>query len=306
MLSYRHAFHAGNHADILKHSVLLNILEYLNQKEKPYTIFDTHAGSGKYFLSDERALKTREAESGITSFLNESENKTLPESLLNYQKITKLYAQSNLYPGSVEFERIFANDSCAHFVSELNNSEIDVLKKNTRDFPLIMLNHNQKPVKTQVSHRDGLEMILALAPPAIKRGLCVIDPSYEEKNEYNQITVTVIKLHKKWNAGIIFVWYPLIMHRLDEINQMKQTILLEIKKQNQNTSLISAELLVNRQDSHVETDLNNISGPPRLYGSGVFIINPPWKLEEKTKDNLSYIASCIYKESCPSFEVKIY
>lgn len=306
MLSYRHAFHAGNHADILKHSLLVNILESLNKKEKPYTVFDTHAGSGIYSLTGDCALKTQEAEHGIISLLKSQGHENAPESLLEYIAVAKAYSARGLYPGSVEFEKIFMDSSCRHIVSELNNSEIDVLKKNAKAEPLLLLNKNQTRVKTQVSHRDGLELILALSPPEIKRGLCVIDPSYEEKNEYGAVADTVIQLHKKWSAGIIFLWYPLILHRSDEIEKMKSDILQSVKNQNQNTALLKAEFLVNKKDSHTETDLKNSSGFPRLYGSGIFVINAPWQLDEKAKDSLLYIASRIYQESRPSFDVTLY
>lgn len=306
MLSYRHAFHAGNHADILKHSVLINILETLNQKEKPYTVFDTHAGSGIYLLNDERNLKTQEAQNGIIPLLKKMNDMDFPDSLLNYFKISELYKKHNFYPGSVEIEKIFLDSECCHIVSELNNSEIDILKENTKTEPLAFLCKSKTQVKTQVHHRDGTESILALTPPKIKRGLCLIDPSYEEKDEYKHIGQTVVKIHKKWNVGIIAIWYPLIFHRLIEIEQMKKNIIANVKSQNQNTQIMDARLLVNKADSHIETSLNENSGPPRLYGSGMLVINSPWKLDKKTKDNLSYIANSIYKNGCPSFELNIY
>lgn len=306
MLSYRHAFHAGNHADILKHSVLINLLESLNQKEKPYTVFDTHAGSGLYQLNDERILKTQEAQNGIISLLNQMNNIDFPDSLLNYFKIAELYKKHNLYPGSVEIEKIFLDNSSEHIVSELNNSEIEVLKKNANSKPLALLCKTKTQVKTQVHHRDGIETILALTPPKIKRGLCLIDPSYEEKNEYKHIGETAIKIHKKWNVGIIAIWYPLIFHRLIEIEQMKKNIIANVKAQNQYTQILDATLLVNKENSHTETSLKDNSGPPRLYGSGILVINSPWKLDEKTKDNLSYIANCIYKNGYPSYNLTMY
>ena len=110
MLSYRHAFHAGNHADILKHTVLINILESLNLKDKPYTVFDSHAGSGIYSLQDERSKKTGEAALGIIPLLREMNSIDFPQSLSNYFKICELYQKHDLYPGSVEFEKIFTDN----------------------------------------------------------------------------------------------------------------------------------------------------------------------------------------------------
>lgn len=306
MLSYRHAFHAGNHADILKHSVLVNILETLNLKDKPYTVFDTHAGSGLYLLDDERSLKTQEASNGIISLLRKMDEIDFPESLSNYYKITTLYKKHNLYPGSIEFEKIFMGQPDSHIISELNNSEIDLLKQNAAKQPLVLLHPSKTQVKTQVFHKDGFSNTIALTPPLLKRGLCIIDPSYEEKDEYKATGTAAINIHKKWNVGIIAIWYPLLSHRAIEIEQMKNDIIANVKARNENTSIMDARLLVNTPDSHIESDLKDVSGPPRLYGSGMLIINAPWKLDEKTRDNLTYISSRIYNQGHPSYEVNLY
>ncbi|MCR5614404.1 23S rRNA (adenine(2030)-N(6))-methyltransferase RlmJ [Treponema sp.] len=312
MLSYRHAFHAGNHADILKHTVLVNILESLCKKEKPFTVFDTHAASGLYSLDDERSLKTNEANDGIITLLRAMDEIDFPETLSNYYKIVSLYKAHSSYPGSVEFEKIFLDEQCAHIVSELNNSEIDLLKENAKTAPRVFINKTKTQVKTQIHHRDGLEAILALTPPQIKRGLCLIDPSYEEKDDYKQIEQTVVKLSKKWNVGIIAVWYPLLSHRAIEIEQMKNSIIASVKAQDSNTQILDARLLVNKSDSHTETSLKELKenpdskNPPRLYGSGMLIVRSPWQLDTITKDNLSYISQRIYKNGCPSYEVNVY
>lgn len=306
MLSYRHAFHAGNHADILKHSVLINILESLNTKDKPYTIFETHSGSGVYNLEDERSLKTNEAKQGILSLLPQMDELDFPESLSNYYKITSLYKRHKCYPGSIELERIFTKPDCTHIISELNNSEIEALKQNVSNEPLVIVNTEKKCVRTQVHHRDGFETVLSLTPPAIKRGLCLIDPSYEEKDEYKDTGNAVIKIHRKWNVGIIALWYPLLAHRAIEIEQMKNNIIANVKAFNSNTNILDARLCINTADSHIETELKDNSGSPRLYGSGMLIINFPWKLDEKTKANLDYITKHIYKNEKTSFSIMTY
>ncbi|MCR5387268.1 MAG: 23S rRNA (adenine(2030)-N(6))-methyltransferase RlmJ [Treponema sp.] len=306
MLSYRHAFHAGNHADILKHTVLINILESLNLKDKPYTVFDTHAGSGIYSLQDERSKKTGEAELGIIPLLREMNNIDFPESLSNYFKICELYKKHDLYPGSIEFEKIFTGKSCAHIVMELNNSEIDLLNENASRETLVSLSRDHTQVKTQVHHADGLKDILALSPPAIKRGFCLVDPSYEEADEYGKTGNAVININKKWNVAVIALWYPLLAHRIIEIEAMKKNIIACVKSRNDKTEIMDAKFLVNKEDSHTETSLKDNSGPPRLYGSGMLVINMPWKLDEKTKDNLSYIAKKIYKNESTSWSVEVF
>ncbi len=306
MLSYRHAFHAGNHADILKHSVLVNLLEFLNIKDKPYTVLDSHAGSGIYKLDDERSLKTSEAEKGILSLLPSMDKLDFPDSLKNYYKITSLYRRHNFYPGSVEFERIFIRPDCLHIISELNNSEIDLLKKNSMREPFVLINSKKKAIKTQVHHRDGFETILSVAPPKIKRGLCLIDPSYEDKDDYKLTSNAVIKLHTKWNVAIIALWYPLLAHRAIEIEKMKNDIIANAKVQNPNTAILDARFLINTPNSHIETNLENNNGAPRLYGSAMLILNCPWLLDEKTKSNLKYISERIYKNQKTDFSISTY
>lgn len=305
MLSYRHAFHAGNHADILKHSVLVNIFESLIQKEKPFSVLDTHAGSGLYFFDDERSQKTKEADKGIIELLKKMDNLDFPDSLLAYYKITSLYKKHGMYPGSVEFEKIYCDEKCLHFVSELNNSEIDILRKNAKEEPLVLCSKEKSQVKTQVILRDGFEAACALTPPEIKRGLMLIDPSYEDKIEYKKVSDTVIKVHKKWPAAIIAVWYPLLAHRTAEIELLKTNIRAFVKTQNPNTEILNAEFLVNKEDSHIETSLKENDGPPRLYGSGMLVVNAPWKLDQKTGENLKYISKAIYADGSTDYRITL-
>ena len=300
MLSYRHAFHAGNHADIFKHTVLSLILKKMSEKEKPFTFFDTHAGAGCYDLDDERALKTGEAQCGIQKLLSLPED-TIPQEMKLYTDLCRAYYSREMYPGSPEIERCLMRKDDALFLCELHNTEIEVLKnnmelavlyrgiarQNTADSIL-----NFETVHPQIHHRSGYEALIALTPPKIKRGGAVIDPSFEEKSDFSDAAQTIASVHKKWNTGVIMLWYPLLAHRKQEIADMKRILLSAAQSGSVTSQSLCAELLVNTPESHTETSLEDSIGSktPRLYGSGLFIINPPYKLDEQLTSILPFLA----------------
>ena len=277
MLSYQHVYHAGNHADILKHYVLTFVLNSLNKKEKPYTFFDTHSGSGLYDLTDSRSLKTSEAEAGITKLLKQE---NAPEELKNYLDFVRTYTEKGFYPGSPEIERAFMRQQDVLVLSELHPQEIENLKQNMNHTGTGM-NANQEgaaknPV-VQIHKRDGWEMIKAMTPPATKRGGVLIDPSYEEDEDYENAAEAIIKVHKKWSSGIILLWYPLLEHREIEIKKMLDSITQAVHSVNVNTELENLQLCVNPKGSY------------RLYGSGMLVINAPWKLKEEGETVIKYL-----------------
>lgn len=288
MLSYQHAFHAGNHADILKHYVLCSVFSSLNSKSKPYTFFDTHAGSGLYDLLDNRSQKTGEGKNGILRFLKTCESKNLSDSVKFYVETIKPYADKNFYPGSPEIEKNLLLKDSILVLNELHPKEIENLKKNIHQTNFIK-SEFQKNI--QIHNRDAWEMILALTPPKIKRGGILIDPSYEEKIDYENAAKTVCEVHKKWPAGIIILWYPLIFCKKYEIENMIFKIKNFTKNQNSNTEIIQLELKVNDENSHKETLLseNNSQNPPRLYGSGILVINATWKLIQEAKTDVEFL-----------------
>ena len=271
MLSYQHAYHAGNHADILKHFVLTYTLQSLNKKDKPYTFFDTHAGSGLYDLLDNRSIKTGEAQKGIISLL---EKENLPSELTPYLEIVKKYTSTNKYPGSPEIEYSLKRSQDVLILSELHPQEIQNLRHNFKGRENV-----------QIHNRNGFEMLKALTPPATKRGAVLIDPSYEEAADYSDVAQTIIAVNKKWSNGIIMLWYPLLAHREVEINSMINSIESAVYQNNQNTEIANITYCVDSKDSHKEVELSELTdnNPPRLYGSGMLVINAPWNLEETAK-----------------------
>lgn len=291
MLSYLHEFHAGNHADILKHITLVFLFEHLNAKKKPYTFFDTHAGAGVYRFDDERAQKTGECARGIVRLLEYAQRfpKSVPEELKRYLSLVQNYAAAGLYPGSPAIETDLLGENCALIASELHPAEYEALRAN-------MTGRN-----IHLHHRDGWEMLGALTPPAIKRGAVLCDPSYEEKADYAAASKTLSAVHRKWPAATIALWYPLLTYRAALIQQMKNTLLESVRAVNANTEVCDVTFYVDTADSHIETTREKAAGSekPRLYGSGMFVINPPWKLEENLQRVLPFVADAL---GCADFQ----
>lgn len=289
MLSYQHIFHAGNHADLLKHSVLIQVLDSLNKKEKPYTFYDTHSGSGLYDLEDNRSLKTGEAEKGIGLVSKLSADASLPSALKRYLEFVNNYLKQGRYPGSPEIERSLMRKSDILILSELHPQEIENLRENMKK----AANAEDGP-SVQIHKRDGWEMLSALTPPATKRGAVLIDPSYEEACDYQKAADTILAVHKKWSNGIILLWYPLLSHREGEINSMLDRITEGARAINQNIEIEDLRLEVYDKALHKEVSLEEFrasegKNPPRLYGSGMLVINAPWKLKEETEKSISFI-----------------
>lgn len=286
MLSYQHAYHAGNHADLLKHFVLTFVLDSLNKKDKPYTFFDTHSGSGIYDLLDDRSLKTSEALNGITKLL---QNNDIPEELSEYIDFVKRYTCSKRYPGSPEIEKQYLRQQDTLILSELHPAEYENLKSN--------ITVQKDKAKLQIHKRNGWEMIKALTPPPTKRGGVLIDPSYEEAKDYQDAAEVISQINRKWSNGIILLWYPLLAHRENEINNMISSIVENAKKVNPNVEIENLKLCVFDKNAHEEKSLDEVladedkKNPPRLYGSGMLVVNAPWKLGETASKVIAYIES---------------
>ncbi len=303
MLSYQHIFHAGNHADILKHLTLFFVLSSLNKKEKPYTYFDTHSGSGLYDLLDNRSQKTSEAAKGISRLISSKKMISGSHPLLNdYLSLIDRYYSKNFYPGSPEIARMLSRAQDFIVLSELHPQEVENLKKNMLHPEFEGLCKN-----VQVHNRNGFEMLKALTPPKTKRGAVLIDPSYEESSDYINCAKTICAVNKKWTNGIIMLWYPLLAHREAEINQMLNEIQTSARSVNPNIEICDLRLEIASKDSHKEMSLKEYEqsekNPPRLYGSGMLVLNAPWKLEEEVNNELEVISSFVSSTSQQSFGI---
>ena len=284
MLSYQHEYHAGNFADVLKHCCLLEILSSLAQKEKPFTIIDTHAGSSIYSLNDERILKTGEAENGIEKLLQFTRDRQtpLPHSVTLYLEKETPFIQNDNYAGSPELERQFIRENDVLHLVELHPEAYRKLQDNIDSI-------KDKNQSIHIHNSDSFATLNALTPPKIKRGLILCDPSYEDKDDFRKTAAALINAHKKWNTAVIAVWYPLLTRRQNEINQMTAALETAAKTGNNPCSVYKCEMSL--YDSDKIPDSMTEDKASHMYGSGMFIINPPWQLDIKMNQTLDFLKS---------------
>lgn len=268
MLSYRHAFHAGNFADVHKHLGLMLVLENLCKKEKPFSVLDTHAGAGVYTLDDERALLTGETSDGALRLLSYCAEHTPPSAVSRYTALISPYISNNRYPGSPEIERIFLRDNDCLSLVELHSSEITILRS--------AMEGGGKDRRIHIHYRDAYEAASALCPPKPRRGLLIMDPSYELDSDYEQTVRSLETVHKKWAEGYKILWYPLLNHREERISFMKRSLVSLCERTN--TPYVCSELLI-------KPDLCG----PGMKGSGLFFIGLPWLLEEELSESCMFL-----------------
>ncbi|MDO6710501.1 23S rRNA (adenine(2030)-N(6))-methyltransferase RlmJ [Aliiglaciecola sp. 2_MG-2023] len=256
MLSYRHSFHAGNHADVLKHITQMLIIKKLKIKAKPAVYIDTHSGAGLYELQGLEAQKTKEFLTGITAMqAYQSEQQDIAE----YQQLTHDFVENNQYPGSPLIAANMLREQDKIVCMELHNTEIDNLRHNLADFGSL--------AKVGVHHRDGYEGLLAILPPIPARGLVLIDPSYEVADEYQQVVMTLAKAIKKWSVGIFAIWYPLLSSRAGQKAGLSEKMISEI-------AALDCKSVLN-----VAMHVTENEGDAGMYGSGLIIVNAPWQLD---------------------------
>lgn len=282
MLSYRHAFHAGNHADVLKHTVLSRLVLYLTRKDKPFSFIDTHAGAGLYRLDGDQSLKTGEAETGIRALLRRED---APELLAPYVDLCRNLAEHSFqYPGSPEVVRALSRPGDTLQLMELHPAEIGCLRDNMGGEPRI-----------HVHHRDGYSGLLALCPPEPRRGVALMDPSYETDDDFRQAPETLLAAHRKWPVGILALWYPLVGRRNAEIAAMKDRFYVSGIP-----GVLSAELRVSAPPD---------AGPGTgeswgLYGSGMLIIQPPWTLAAELSSVLPWLADALGRDNSAGWDLE--
>ncbi len=253
MLSYQHGYHAGGFADVLKHVILTQIMQYLIQKDKPLFYLETHSGRGIYRLHDKQALKTGEAREGIELLWQKKE--ILPEVFSQFINILTIFNPDHalqIYPGSpaIALETLRPKDRLV--CCELHPREYEML---------IQLAKQQKRVS--YGHEDGIKKMLALLPPPERRGLIFIDPSYEIKTEYRDIPKAMQKAYQRFETGVYCLWYPLIDRKLHE-------------------QLLRGLAAISDRSLQIELHLNQ-PHKQGMQGCGLWVINPPHKLKSEAK-----------------------
>ena len=317
MLSYIHAYHAGNHADILKHLTISLILEHLRKKEKPFCVIDTHAGSGIYSLHDARAQKTGEASTGVEKLLNFSQrtqsaqrdfNSTngllaktalgeLQSSVRNlkyFDIIQEFYAQAE-YPGSPLIENAFLRQGDEQILCELHPTAFEELRACFYEKKIACKESGTAFFEPALHKRDGYELLSAITPPKIKRGLAIVDPSFEDASDFEKCGEVISRVHKKWSAGIIALWYPLVAHRSAEISMMKERIAASVEATE--PKILDIQMEIKRKE--------DMTGLSSLYGSGMFIVNFPYQLDVQMREIVP-ILSEILGETAHEWSVDYY
>ncbi|ATG88855.1 23S rRNA (adenine(2030)-N(6))-methyltransferase RlmJ [Methylomonas koyamae] len=260
MLSYRHGFHAGNFADVLKHSLLALTIAALKQKPKPFVYIDTHAGAGKYSLKSEFAEKTGEYRQGIVRVWRESEPPAELRDYLAAVRAENTGRQLARYPGSPQLVRRLVRPQDRLLLSELHGSDATALQQ---------LFAGDKQVG--VAKEDGLNMLPKKLPPIQRRGLVLIDPSYEMRDEYKKVVAALVSAYRHFATGIYAVWYPVIERAATEAFIAKL-----------------AETGIPRQ-LRIEHCVADDGAGRGMTGSGMLFINPPWLLASQAHTLLPWL-----------------
>lgn len=274
MLSYQHGYHAGNFADVIKHLVLVHLLDYLTQKDKPLFYLDTHSGRGSYDLKQGHSQRTLEFKSGILPVWNQRE--TLPQAFTPYFNTIKSLNPYHLqhYPGSPYFAIDHLRPTDRIYLCEAHPQEYDALLKLPR--------HNRR---VHVSPDSGWDALKALPPPE-KRGLIFIDPSFEIKEEYQSVPKELQSAYELFPQGVYCLWYPM-------------TPSLAFQSMTQKLESKSFEKTLN-----LEFSLTRQPGSLGMYGLGLWIINPPYTLEKTIKPALNALRK-IFNPGSSGYIIKV-
>lgn len=259
-MNYRHAFHAGNHADVLKHLALVLIVQRLAQKPAPFAVVDTHAGAGAYDLTGEEARRSPEWQTGIGKLLDWADP---PAPIAAYRAAITAHNNGDAltsYPGSPLFAAHFMRPQDRLVLCELHPEEAQKLRREMRalrDGPIV-----------QIHERDGFEAVSALTPPPERRGLVLIDPPYEATDELAASVRAIKAAHARFANGVYLWWRPL-----------KDASMLDAA---------DAELLGPKLRADLWTHPPKLTGP--LTGSSLLVLNPPYGLAEALSETLPALA----------------
>jgi 23S rRNA (adenine2030-N6)-methyltransferase len=282
LFSYRHAFHAGNHADVLKHAILIHILDYLGQKDAPYWVIDTHAGAGLYRLDSDWAGKNAEFAEGIGRLWDRAK---MPPLLARYMEAMREYnpdGQLRHYPGSPWLALDALRDHDRARLFEQHPTEAEILVANLERRGGIALR------QVTIFDTDGFEGMKALLPPPTRRGLVLIDPSYEDKQDYRRVALAVKEGLKRFATGIFAVWYPQVQRRESQ----------ELHRQLEKAGA--------KHWLHVALSVKKPAADGfGLHGSGMFVVNPPWTLAAQLKEALPWLKDILGQDERARYTVDV-
>ena len=277
-MNYKHSYHAGSFADVLKHWVEMLIVQNLQKKETPLIYIDTHSGSGLYDLESESARMTNEAKAGIETLWN-TQAKLTP-SLLSYLEIIRKFQPNSTelryYPGSPHVARSILRPQDRMLLNELHPEEAALLKEEFR-----------QDSQVSVHSQNAYQWLLGALPPKIPRGLILIDPPYENPEEYDQLSKLVMSSLLRFRQGIFALWYPITQK--SGMPKLRQTL-----KDASIDKILDIQLNVHDFDS-----------PIGLNGSGMLIINPPWQLDTQIEESLGVLWEILSPKKKGGFSVNL-
>lgn len=292
MLGYRHGFHAGNFADVVKHSVLVMELGRFVLKDSPFLYFDTHGGGGIYDL-DSQWGETGEAERGIKRLFSldlNGDSSGFPEPCKLYlDTVKKAGFSGSVYPGSPLIASYFLREQDYGVISELHPRDFESLEN--------LFRHSKN---IHLHFKDGFERCRSLLPPRgnmPKRGLLLIDPSYELPEDYSLVQEAVKRSIKTWTAGTLLLWYPLIERRATLIDNMKSGIIGFAGKEKAEWLFLELAVCkpgVTEKEGHQTS----------LYGTGMIIIRPGWKTRDKLEELLPFYQKIFAEDDCSYFKIE--
>lgn len=329
MFSYRHAFHAGNHADVLKHTTLIALMKYLTQKDTALTVIDTHAGAGLYRLDGDYTETSGEAQEGIFRLLTQpiSESKTAPAQAQRAQAAPKTVAKPaagkpaaggwapalqdyidllrglnlqfaesgdiahlKIYPGSPFIEQQFLS----------GRDKLKLFELHPTDFKSLSGNIEQLGVGRQVavSREDGFEALKTFLPPPARRAMVLCDPSYEMKSDYARVSACMADAVKRFATGTYVVWYPIIPRpEAHDLPRKLKTLAVKASR-----SWLNATLTV--KSSKLTTDAAGDVVRPGLPASGMFVINPPHTLKAELQAALPQMVALLGQDRNAGFTLE--
>lgn len=279
MLSYRHGFHAGNHADVLKHVVLVQLIGHLLQKDKAFWYVDTHAGAAQYALSGSTALKNAEFETGIGRLWG---RRGLPKALDEYVAQVRRFngdaGKLRSYPGSpqIALQMLRPQDRLRFF--EKHGAEVRILQRN-------LAGETRRAIACA---GDGFAELKSLLPPPSRRGLVLIDPVYEDKDDYKRTKQTLVDALARFGTGIYAVWCPLVQRR--------------------EARLLPGSLKLAHASDWLHVSLT-VKSPAAdgygLNGSSMFIVNPPWTLPETLRQTMPWLVDALGQDHEATFQLEL-
>ena len=275
-MNYRHHFHAGNFADVMKHSLQMGLIAHLKKKDTAFCFIDTHAGAGIYDLHGTQAQKTGEYQQGIDRLTDHRGAPTWVADYLQAVLACQALGARSHYPGSpwLGLRQLRAQDSAIFM--DVQHAEVASLR-----------HYFHSDARVAVHQRNAYEGLIALIPPKEKRGLVLIDPPYElERDSFPQLVKLIVAAHKKWPTGVYGIWFP-IKQRASIVKFYRELMNSGINK------MLSCELLMQPDD--------NALG---LNGSGLIVINPPWGFYEEAQKTLSWLVDRLSEHPQRSTKVR--